>query len=401
MKIHYLNSRWILIALMAMPVKGMADAEDSLNFVAGAGIRFEDNLFRLSDSVDTDTLPGKPHKSDLLYSANAGIKIDKPYSQQRFQLDLLATGNKFQHNSFLDFTGFDYRAAWLWHLTPRISGILLANQEQRLVNFADFREFDENNIQTNQVRLFNVDADIGAGMHLIGGVMEVRSRNSRTFTAVGDYVQRGGEFGVKYLAPSNSHVSLVQRRLQGEYRDRELDSLAQLDTGFDQNETEAKLNWKLTGKSTIDARLGYVDRDHDNFPERDYSGMVGKLEYQWAATGKLQLNTSLSRNLFSFQEDANSYYIAETFSFGPIWKVTAKSTLRARYDISDRDYRGAIVLASSLRQDTVQSFIIFGDWQATRNILVSGTLQHDRRSSNVENFDYDANAVGISAQLLF
>lgn len=387
--------------LMSMPIKGMADTDDSLNFVAGAGFRYEDNLFRLPDSVDTSALPDKLYKSDQIYSANAGIKIDKPYAQQRFQLDFLATENKFQNNGFLDNTSFNYRAAWLWHLTPHISGTLLMDQEQQMANFADFRSFNDRNVQTNQVRVFNVDGEVGGGVHLIGGLLDVRSRNSQTFTAVGNYVQRGVELGVKYLAPSDSWVSLVQREFQGEYRGRVLDPLAQLDTGFEQNETEAQLNWKLTGKSTIDARLGYVDRNHDHFSQRDYDGMVGKFEYQWAPTGKLQLNASLARNLFSFQEDTNSYYIADTLSIGPVWKVTAKSTLKAHYDYSERDYRGAIVPVASLRQDKVQSFVLGADWQATRDILFSGTLQHDIRNSNVNNFDFSANIIDITAQLLF
>jgi len=401
MKLPYSNGAWLLAMLMAMPLKSMADADDTLNFVTGAGIRFEDNLFRLSDSVNTNTLPGKPEKSDLIYTANAGIKIDKPYAQQRFQLDMLATDNKFQNNGFLDHTSFNYRGAWLWHLTPHISGTLLAQQDQQLVNFADFRSFNSNNIQTNQVRVFNVDGEVGGGLHLIGGLLDVSSRNSQNFTAVGSYQQRGGEYGIKYVAPSDSWISLVQRQTQGEYRGRELDAVAQLDTGFEESETDVALNWKLTGKSTIDGRLGYVDRSHDHFSQRDYNGMVGKFEYQWAATGKLQLNASLARSLYSFQEATNSYYVADTLSIGPIWKITAKSTLRAHYDYSERDYRGAIVPVASLRQDTVNSFVLGADWQATRNILVSGVVQRDVRSSNFNNLDYSDDAVGISAQLLF
>jgi exopolysaccharide biosynthesis operon protein EpsL len=388
------------IAMAADPPEKMVP-NDTLSFAAGAGIRFEDNLFRLSDSVNTNSLPGKPDKSDWLYTANAGIKIDKPYAQQRFQFNAMATQNNFQNNSFLNYTGFDYRAAWLWSLTPNITGVLLANQEQTLTNFADFRTFNDRSIQTTQVRIFNIDGFIGGGWHLLGGLMQVNSRNSQNFTAVGDYVQNGGELGVKYVFPSESWLSLVQRESHGEYRGRVLDPVAQLDTGFDQSETEAKFNWRLTGKSTIDAKLGYLDRQHDHFSQRDYDGMVGKVEYQWATTDKLQINTSLGRNLFSFQEAGNSYYVADTLSIGPVWKVSDKTAIRLRYDYSKRDYRGAIVPVSNLRQDDVQSFVLGAEWRPRQTILVNATLQRDTRSSNFNNFDYDSNAVGINAQLLF
>jgi len=392
---------YVIAVVCALPTIALADSEDTLNLSVGAGVRFEDNLFRLSDDVDASSLAGKPHKSDSIYSANAGIKIDKPYAQQRFKLDLTVTDNKFQQNSFLDYTGTNYSAAWLWQLTPHVSGTLLMDQQQSMVNFADFRSFGKPNIQTSQVKLFSIDGDLGAGWHAIGALMDVRARNSQTFNAVGDYVQQSVELGGKYVSPSESWISLVRRESQGEYRGRALDPVTQLDTGFEQSETEAKMNWKITGKSTIDTKLGYLDRTHDHFSERDYNGMVGKVEYQWAATGKLQLNASLGRNLFSFQEAINSYYVADTLSLGPIWKISDKSKLWLKYDISERDYHGAIVATPELRQDTVHSILLGAEWRPTRTITVGAALQRDTRLSNLDRFDYDANSANIFAQMLF
>lgn len=387
-----------LLSCLSMPV--WADEQDTFNLAAGAGIRFEDNLFRLPDAVDTDSLQGRPNRSDMIYTANAGFKIDKSYSQQRFKIDLMATENKFQQNNFLNYTGLNYSAAWLWHLTPRISGVLLASQEQSLINFADFRSFDGKNVQTSQVKLFSIDGDLGGGWHAIGGVLDVRARNSQNFTAVGDYVQQGVEIGGKYVSRAENWVSLVRRESNGEYSGRVVDPVTQLDSGFKQSDIEAKAYWKLTGKSRLDGKLGYLDRRHDNFSRRDYSGMVGKLEYTWEPTGKVDIKTSISRNLFSFQQDANSYYVADTFSIGPIWEITGKTRLWARYDLSDRDYRGAII-QTALRRDIVQSFLLGAEWKPLRTVTIGASLQRDTRASSFSRLDYESNAAGIYAQLLF
>lgn len=389
-----------LLPLLLLPHLAQADEQDTFNLAAGAGIRFEDNLFRLPDAVDTDTLQGRPHRSDMLYTANAGFKIDKSYSQQRFKVDVMATDNRFQNNSFLDYTGLNYSAAWLWHLTPRISGVLLASQEQSLINFADFRSFDGKNVQTSEVKVFSIDGDLGAGWHAIGGLLDVRARNSQNFSAVGDYTQQGVELGGKYVSRAENWVSLVRRESNGEYQGRVINPVTQLDSGFKQSDTEAKLYWRLTGKSTLDGKLGYVDRRHDNFTQRDYSGMVGKLEYTWEPTGKIDIKTSLSRNLYSFQQDANSYYVADTFSIGPVWAITAKTKVWARYDLSGRDYRGAIIQTTE-RRDTVQGFVVGGEWKPLRTVTVGGALQRDTRASNFGGLDYEANAASVYAQLLF
>jgi exopolysaccharide biosynthesis operon protein EpsL len=373
---------------------------DTLNFILGGQVRYDSNLFRLSGSEDPEPELGRSQKSDIIYTTNAGIRIDKSYSLQRFVVEAMVVDNRFKTYDFLDYTAFNYSAAWHWHLTPRITGVLLAEQKQEMNSFAEFRE-TEKNVQTSNVRLFTVDGDLGGGFHAIGGLLDVRARNSKTFEAVGDYQQDGFEFGGKYIASSQNWISLIQRETDGEYRGRELDPVAQLDSGFDQSETEANMFWRLTGKSSFDAKLGYVKREHDHFDDRDYSGMVGRLLYRWDITDKTQLNVSVSRNLYSYQENENSYYIAETFSISPVWEYSPKTTFRARYDYSDREYRGAIVSIPELRDDQLQMFLLAADWKATRNIIVTGALQHDKRTSNFEDFDYNATSASINAQFLF
>ncbi len=384
-----------------------ADAQDTLNFSVGAGVRFEDNLFGLSDDTNTLVALGKSQRSDQIYTTNAGIQLDKSYAQQQFHLDASVLDNRYKTYSNLDYTAFNYRAAWLWHLSPYISGTLSADQQQVLNSFADFRQ-NIKSIQTNENRVFNADGWIGGGWHLLGGVSELRSRNSQAFTAVGDYVQTGGEVGVKYVFPSDNSIALIQRASKGEFRGRVLNDFAQLDTGFDQSETEAQLKWRLTGKSAIDARLGYMDRQHDHFSSRDFSGATGQLAYNWTPTGKLRVNTSVTRSLISFQEDTNSYYVSDTFSISPIWQVTAKTSLRLRYDYSQRDYFGAIVSIPERRKDDVQLFLVAADWQPTRMITISGALQRATRNSTFNNVNsitgnltYDANSATISAQVSF
>jgi len=389
---------------LALPPAYAADQQESpdgFDFVLSARVLYDDNLFRLSDSESPAPFLGESQKSDLIYSASAGIRIDKPYAQQRFQLDAVVVDNRYQTYDFLNHTAFNYRGAWLWHLTPRISGVLLAEQRQELNNFADFPSITQKSIQTNQAHVFTVDGDIGAGVHLLAGLVDVRSRNSEAFEAVGDYRQGGAELGIKYVSRAQNWISLVQRETAGEYRGRVLDPVAQLDTGFDESMTEATLNWRASEKSEFQGRLGYVDRTHDNFSQRDYSGMVGRLLYRWQPTDKLRLDTSLSRNLFSFQEDANSYYVADTFSISPIWKYSPKTTLRLRYDYGNHDYRSAIVPTAEMRKDTVQSLLFAADWQATRKLTITGTLQHTRRDSNLDDYGYNSNFAGVNVEFLF
>lgn len=409
--------------MMALSASGLvlaAQPEDALNFAVGAGLRFEDNLFRIDDDANVP-VPGKSRRSDLISTYSVGVKIDKSYSLQRFQLDAEAIRNDYHTYDYLDFTAKNYRAAWLWALTPDLTGTILLTRNEQQNDFADFLTSDNQliinkNVQTNEVRSFTADWRVGGGWHLLGGVSEIRSRNEADFTAVGDYVQRGGEAGIKYVSRADNFISLVQRNSTGDYEGRALNPFTQLDTGFDQRETEVQVNYRLTGKSLIDARLGYIDREHDNFSDRDYDGTVGRLAYIWTPTGKLSITTSLSRSLTSYQQFFNSYYVSDTFAIAPVWEVTAKTKIRARYSYSERDYRGALrraivpfgaVYSGPLRDDKVHGLTLSAEWQAMRTLLITGTVQHERRDSNSDfagtfnSLDYDASSIGISGQLLF
>lgn len=411
LKFHSIVIQTLVTVSLSSPA--WADDKDDINFSAGAGVVFDDNLFRLPDSANTRQALGKSQRSDRILTTNAGIKIDKPYSLQRFQVDLNLIDNRYDTYSYLDYTAFNYRAAWLWQLTPNIKGTLSADQQQVLNSFSEFRDFNNQlnrrrSIQTNENRIFDIDANIGGGWHLLGGVSELRSRNSVAFNAVGDFIQTGANAGIKYVFPSENSIALIQRAFNGDYQGRSADAVTQLDSGFKQRETEAQLHWRLSGKSLIDAKLGYVDREHDNFSSRDYDGVTSRLAYNWLPTGKLGVTTSLSRNLYSFQQSINSYYVADTFAVSPIWHMSEKTSLTLRYDFSHRDYRGAVVTVTERRKDNVQSLMLSADWKPLRTVTVTGALRHEMRSSSFNDsnatggdLEYDTNSATISAQLLF
>jgi exopolysaccharide biosynthesis operon protein EpsL len=411
LKFHNIVIQTLITASLSAPA--WADDKDTINFSAGAGVVFDDNLFRLPDSANTKQSLGKSQRSDRIFTTNAGIKIDKPYSLQRFQVDLNLVDNRYDTYSYLDYTAFNYKAAWLWQLTPNIKGTISADQQQVLNSFSEFRDFNNQlnkrrSIQTNENRIFDVDALIGGGWHLLGGISELRSRNSVTFNAVGDFIQTGANVGIKYVAPSENSIALIQRAFNGDYQGRVADAGTQLDSGFKQRETEAQLQWRLSGKSLIDAKLGYSDRGHDNFSSRDYDGVTSRLAYNWLPTGKVAVSTSLSRNIYSFQQSINSYYVADSFAITPVWHVSEKTSLSMRYDFSHRDYRGAVVTVTERRKDNVQSLMLSADWKPLRTVTVTGALRHEMRNSSFNDsgttngdLEYDVNSATISAQLLF
>ena len=382
---------------LACSVSGTAHAgpEDALNFVVGTTATYDDNLFR------SRAISGSTSRSDMIYTAYAGVRVDKSYSLQRFQLDLTGTRYEYQSNDFLNFSAVDYRAAWLWSLTPSLTGVVSAERSEMPTNYADFTNQSRRNVQTSETMRLLADWAVSGSWHITGGAYQTELKNSGGFTEVGSYVQDTAEAGIKYVSAANTSIAVVHRESHGEYHDRTLVNDGNLlDTGYDQSETELRAIWRITGHSSLDTRLGYLDRTHEHYAQRDYSGAVGRLSYLWMPTGKLQFTLAAGRDLYSYQSASSSYYSYDYLSLIPAWLVSDKTTIRLKLDLGKRDYRGSLINAPT-REDIFRAAQLSVAWRPTPTIDIGAQLTREERSSTNGGLSYHDNIAGISAALKF
>lgn len=392
----------MMIAAMT-PALGHADAQDGFNFAVGTSVRYDDNLFRLPSGSPAPNTGRYSSKSDMLYTAYVGVRLDKPYGQQRLQMDITATQYSYRTNDYLNFSAVDYRAAWLWAITPRLTGTLSADQTSELASYATLQNATNRNKRVNENQRLTADWWVDGGWHLVGGVYRLRSiADGGELTAAGNYIQDTAEGGVRYVSAANNTLAAVQRTSRGDYIGRTLDAVNVLDTRYNQNETELHAIYQVTGHSLLDARLAYRNRTHEHFSQRNYSGTVGGLSYQWMPTGKLQFTLATGRDLVAYQESANSYYATNYISLTPAWLISDKTTIRLKLDLSKNEYHGAVApTAAGSREDTVRSTQFSVAWRPTRTINVDGYLTHEQRSSNFSGLPYQANIAGVSASATF
>jgi exopolysaccharide biosynthesis operon protein EpsL len=379
-----------------------ADEKDVLNFVVGGSVTHDSNLFRLSNTVNPVPITGSTKKGDTLTAAYAGIRIDKPYSLQRFQLDVTGTMYRYDNFSFLNWDAFEYRGAWLWHVTPRLGGTLSAEHKQALVPFEDFRTAQQRNVRDIDTRRFDLNWRALGALYLLFGISTEEQKSEVPFLAEADFKATNYEGGVRYDFASGSSVSFLQHLREGDYLNRAPDPTNFTDNSYREYESEARFNWAATGHSSFDGRLGWLDRRHERFSQRDFSGVVGELAYAWTPTGKLRFNFSAKRDLRPFVDVFSSYRIDNTLSFVPTWYTTAKTTVSMRFDRMTSDFRGPVFAPTvPLRSDTLHSVKLIGEWAATRGLLLSASVQRAGRSSNIPDAEFDATVVNIRAGLKF
>lgn len=391
---------WIMICIGLAPGLAQADAEDSFNFAAGIAARYEDNLFHLTENAPTPN--GASAKSDTLFTTYAGIRFDRAYDLQRIQLDVTATSYNYSKNHYLDFTALDYRAAWLWAISPRVTGSLFVDSTSEVTSYTNLQNISTSNERSIEHQGLLGDWLIDGGWHLTGGAYRLRSvTDSTELTSFGNFVQNTAEAGIKYVSTAENTLHLVQREAHGDYIDRAIDPVHLLDTRYQQSDTELRAIYQVTGHSRLDARIAYRDRAYENYSERDFSGPVGAISYLWTPTGKLQFTLTAGRDLLAYQEDRNSYYIANHASLTPAWLISDKTTLRLKLDFYKNKFEGAIVPVAELRKDKIHSTQLALSWRPTRTVVVDSYLQHEERSSNFAGLPYKANVAGLSVSATF
>ncbi len=365
-----------------------ADELDTLQFRASINKAYDDNLFRRSTNETTEQIT----RSTL------GVKLDKSYSLQRVLVDIWVVDNKYHKNDYLDFVGKNYNAAYLWALTPSLTGSLSSRQTETMNNFGDFLQTAQN-VRTFTTNEFTARYSPHNVWGLILGVSQNKLENSQLFTAITDFDAKGLDYGVSYNLPSGSYMKFLVHNRNGSFSKRPLDPVNVFDNGYKENEYEFDLYIPEEGLSTLTAKIGYVDRKYDNYSVRDFKEYIGNLNYNLKWTGKIRTDFLLSRTVAPYETINSTYSISDTFSTRLKYEVSSKIEAGLNLRYSNRDFEGRAQFDMSGRVDIERLFGGFVNWNPTQNIGVSLTTQKSYRDSTISRFDYEDTLTAINFEL--
>ena len=371
--------------------------DDTLKFNASYALQTDSNLFRLSDA--TLAQGGSSTGTEHIRVSTVGLKINKPYSLQRFELNLNLIDNQYQRFSYLNYLARNADAAWRWSVTPKLYGNLTSSRIETLNDFADYPTLTVRNQRTDTNTRFDALYELDSTWRALGGIASAKQDNVLPLAAEGNTSTTVGNVGLRYEWASHSSLSYVFKNTSGEYTNRALQPATLLDNRFNQHDNELRLHWLLSGKTTADLYAAYIDRTHPNYAQRNYSGYNAGANVFWAITGKTTLTASLARDLASYQTDATNFSRTDRLILSPVWAISPQTALRLRYEFARRNYLGSPGgTAASQRRDQIRNVSLSLDWQPFQHLTLTGTLQNIRRTSNQPNLDFASNMTTIAAK---
>jgi hypothetical protein len=154
-------------------------------------------------------------------------------------------------------------------------------------------------------------------------------------------------------------------------------------------------------KTSVEARLAHLKRDHDVAPQLDFSGMVGGATVNWEITGKTRVIAGYAHDLVASGLITGGHVVADRVYVTPVWQVASHISLNARFDHAERRWKDVPAGPDVGRSETVQTIGVGVDWDPRPALTVSGSLRNEKLSSSVPAGSYKATIFGVAVKARF
>ena len=384
----------LVILLQGISTSAIAAPGDTFNPYVFASMTHDSNLLRINDAASST------NPADTVRQAGAGMDVDWKVARQQILLAASVNDNRFNRFSTLNYQGRNLRGAWNWQLDDHLNGDLGYTNNLTIGSF-DNQQTIVRNLRTQEQSFF----DGLWSFHPSWKVGVGASKNKLTFP---DITQRildrdddVWETSLQYLSSANNKVGIKLRETNGHYPNQAVDFVNMLDSGYQQREVLATMDWNDGGHNLFGGYAGTVQRKHDHFSRRDFNDINARGTYGWLPTGNIRLDASAWHEVWAYDDLTTSYSRNLGISLEPRWMPYSTITVSGRIQRERRDFLGdpGILVLTTVRQDTALMRDLAVSYQPAPNYTFRGSVGDQRRDSNQSQFSFYSKMVSISARL--
>lgn len=397
--------RRLPLATLACTLAAAAQAQtdDTAPFYAGAslGVTHVSNIYRVNAG---SALPSGATNSDSVTSAGLLGGVDKRFGRQHLTLDGTLQDNRYADNTTLNNRSYSLRSAFNWETVGDLSGTFNAQTSRSLAQFNlgnGAEQVTEKNIERNRdfgglVRLgatsrYSLEAGYNKRTRDFSAPQYDRFVYDQHSTTLGAYARPGG----------NLRLGLVARRTNGDYPRYPIYfgpfRIGSQAVDFTRNDVDLTAAWTPGGNSQVFTRISRsrVSYEPDTTALRDFQGTTGVINWNWQATGKINLGLQVVRdtgqeNLIS-TTDVNRIYTSWQLNGGYAFTGKLSFNGTAATTRSHRD-DGAF--------DNERSYGLGLRWAYSRSLSLSCQYNHASRDSSITQYTYSASSYGCTGQAL-
>lgn len=417
---HRLNSRLAaeicFAVLLTLGPRKELHAEfpdgDVVKFNAGAGVAYDDNVFRLPSGISPPPASGSTSRGDTIFTLNAGAAVNKDISRQNFELAGNIIQRLYTEHTEFDVALFNFGATWNWRIGNQWGGEIGYTQNQYPNAFLEVTSFTPNK-RTVGIPFASIGYLFHPSWEIRGRYQFVDITNSAARFKLSDLEQSVYEGALRYRTQFGNLVDLYYRYTDGKRPNVVVDPLVPSTGKFEQHDVGLSVvRWELSGRSRFSGFLAYTDRSYELAPARDFSGPTWNLTYVYLPTGTTSVSLSVYRLIGAFTDVTTNYIVTTGVTLAPTWQATSKLAFGMNAFYQDRDFRGDPgIITTALGEDKRNDDLYSVGVNATYAILRSlkGTLYYTwtKRDSNLRNEDniairnFTDNIVGLGLEWSF
>ncbi len=395
----------VAAATLGVEALAAADAADPFKIFVSDRFTYEDNLFRVPQSV----LAGDPAAvgigsfDDYVNRLSGGIEARIDASRQVFSLNLRFDDVSYSENDYLDYHGGSGDLRWNFDIGKRWSGLIDARYDRQQAGFSNYELFVKDIVET-QSYIGELRFKIGSRWALMAGGTFSESTHSADVRQTSNMESESGRFGIEYQTPNNSLVALDYAFTDATFP--EAGRLFNREIGYEQTLPGFRLRYVFSEKTRINARGGYLKRDYSNPAAGDFSGNVWNISAYWEPRAQIYFNLEAYRELTAYTDAEADYFVATGLRVTPTWSPTPLMTFELGLTIEDQSYRAVATPFSDTgsapgREDDVKSAGL--TWRYTpRNFLdLSLGYRWIERDSNFQRRTHEAEVASAQLRIIF
>jgi len=384
------------LSAAAFAADAPGDVINGVDVTLGARASYDDNLYRLPDSIDPALLAGPgATRSDFVQHGTVGLDGHWQWSRQKLLLYLNANSNRYEHNDQLDNTAGRGSLEWDWYASQFFSGKIGGDYNRSLANFASTRFLEKDVLETTGA-FATFSFRLGPSWHLKTGGRHSETEHGAASRAFDNSRTNSVTAELEYETSSDNTIGIQVRR-----------SKADFDSGltlngllFDRDYTDEALTLEIhqvfSPRTQLEVSGGYLKREYRDpmlaaIGKGSFKGGVGEFTLDWQATNKITLGFNGWRKLRAYLDAESDYFIALGGSVAATWTPTDKIEVGLETGYEKQEYLGASVnLATDAREDRVSSESLSIKYKPRRRLSFELTGRAENRNSDREVLGYDS-----------
>lgn len=386
--------RLLFCLAVLLPVGVSKAAIDKFEPYAYARVLYDSNLFRVSGDFSDE-------EDETITHLGGGVETDLKLSRQHLLLDLEVDRALYRDFDDLDHTRVEGVGTWAWRVGNLWNGNLGYKYDRRMSSFEE-QFVREKDMRTTNTGFFDAGYQIHPDWRLKAGLeysdvsYQDRKRLERDATA--------GLFEVQYRNTRNTRVGVRAKYTDNDLREQDVLGVS-VNNDYTEREISGVFYWEGTGKSALEANLGYTDQSFDELDERDFQGTTGRLIYHWKISGKTKLDFSVWRETSTKSDEISSYVLEKGVEIRPVWQATPKISIFGDVSYVDADFKGQNEVVTALggqrRNDDTWKYRIGTRWRPRQYMQFSLSYRREERDSSIDTRDFDDDQVDARVRFDF